>query len=306
MTKLPSMPLYVDDFEAATSHLTPEEDGIYNRLLRLCWRSPDCMVPDDDGWLMRRLRLDVDTFERVARSVIAEFFTRQNGRIFQKRQRQEFLHVTALVKKRKESGSKGGRSKALKAKDIDPSKASDLPEANDKQNGGEPLAPTPTSTTTVLKEEEGARAREADFLISVREAVGIDPADVPRFWTGPQAAEHLERWKAMGLTEAEVIAEAKASRAKNPDPPDGPKALDRWMEQAVKAKTAATAPLPEGGKAQAAAKAPMSPEKRLEFFAEMINGPGHVPPSMITNTVRDALLAAKLVTPEKMRERGIR
>lgn len=75
-----------------------------------------------------------------------------------------------------------------------------------------------------IKEEEGARAREAEFLISVREAVGIDPADIPRFWIGPQAAEHLERWKAMGLTKAEIIAEAKASRGKNLEPPDGPKA----------------------------------------------------------------------------------
>jgi hypothetical protein len=34
----------------------------------------------------------------------------------------------------------------------------------------------------------------------------------------------------MGLTEAKIIAEAKVSRGKNPEAPDGPKALDRWME----------------------------------------------------------------------------
>lgn len=307
MTKLPSMPLYVDDFEAATSHLTPEEDGIYNRLLRLCWRSPECMVPDDEGWLMRRLRLDPDTFERVARSVIAEFFTCRDGRIFQKRQRQEFLHVTALVKKRKESGARGGRAKALKSKDIDVGKPSDLPEANDKQNDGKPLAPTPTSTST-LKEEEGARAREADFLISVRAALGMDPSDYPPYWTGPTAEAHVERWKGFGLSEADIIAEAKASRAKNPEPPDGPKGLDRWMERAAKAKAAATAPMPEGltGKAAAAPpKAPSTPEERLAWYAGKINGAGYFAPNGASPQLCRALLDAGLVTPEKLRERGL-
>ena len=35
MSQLPYFPLYPTDFEADTSHLTLEEDGAYNRLLRL-------------------------------------------------------------------------------------------------------------------------------------------------------------------------------------------------------------------------------------------------------------------------------
>ncbi|MCP5097247.1 MAG: YdaU family protein, partial [Chloroflexi bacterium] len=34
---LPYFPMYPTDFEADTSHLTLEEDGAYNRLLRLMW-----------------------------------------------------------------------------------------------------------------------------------------------------------------------------------------------------------------------------------------------------------------------------
>lgn len=79
MTELPSMPLYVDDYEADTAHLTPEEDGIYNRLLRLCWRSPECMVPDDETWLRRKLRVDQACWERACLPVIEEFFTCKNG-----------------------------------------------------------------------------------------------------------------------------------------------------------------------------------------------------------------------------------
>lgn len=33
---LPYFPLYVDDYEADTPHLTLEEDGAFSRLLRLC------------------------------------------------------------------------------------------------------------------------------------------------------------------------------------------------------------------------------------------------------------------------------
>ena len=78
---LPYFNLYPSDFEAKTSHLTLEEDGAYNRLLRLCWMTPGCSLPDDDAWIMRRMRVDAETYERVVRVVLDEFFTRSNGRV---------------------------------------------------------------------------------------------------------------------------------------------------------------------------------------------------------------------------------
>ena len=70
---LPYFPMYPTDFEAKTSHLTLEEDGAYNRLLRLMWMTPGCSLPDSDAWIMRRMRCDADTFERVVLVVIDEF-----------------------------------------------------------------------------------------------------------------------------------------------------------------------------------------------------------------------------------------
>lgn len=304
MADLSYMPFYIDDYEAHTAHLTPEEDGIYMRLLRLCWRSPDCMVPDDQAWLMRKLRIDAECWNRSAAVVIEEFFTAKNGRLFQKGQHKVFNRVSAITDARKKAGSKGGKAKALKGKENDPSKATDLPEANDQQKESKDLA-SKTKAKTKDKEEEGAQARETDFLISVRQAVGIGSTDIPKFWTGPMAERHVGMWLTWGLTEAEVVAEAKASRINQPEPPDGPKALDRRMSQAVKAKDAASAPAPERAKAQATPKVHMSPEKRLQDWADRINGNDYIPPSMITNTMRDALLAAGLVTPERLRERQI-
>lgn len=78
---LPFFNLYPRDFEADTSHLTLEEDGAYNRLIRLCWMTPGCSLPDDDAWIMRRMRVDAETFERVVRVVLDEFFTRSGGRV---------------------------------------------------------------------------------------------------------------------------------------------------------------------------------------------------------------------------------
>ena len=106
---IPYIPLYVADFEADTAHLSLEEDGAYNRLLRLCWRTPGCSVPDDDAWIMRRLRVDAETFQRAVAPVIAEFFKRSKGRLFSPRLSREFERINALHDKRVAAGKKGGR-----------------------------------------------------------------------------------------------------------------------------------------------------------------------------------------------------
>lgn len=111
MYKPPFMPLYVDDFEADTTHLSLEEDGVYNRLLRLCWRTAGCSLPDDPKWISRRLRVDIETYHRLVEPILREFFHRENGRVFQGRQRREFQAVCESYKKRASAGAKGGRAR---------------------------------------------------------------------------------------------------------------------------------------------------------------------------------------------------
>lgn len=324
MNKLPSMPLYVDDYEAATAHLTLEEDGVYSRLLRICWRSPNCEAPDDKTWLMRKLRADEACWERACVPVIEEFFTRKNGKIFQKRQKEEFFYVSSMVAAKKAAGAKGGKSKALKAKGMASSTASDLPEAESKQRNGVALAPTPTPTPTIRKEEEDAHAREAsqDFedhpadaapppppsvapgvLADIRQAVGIQPHAAGAYWSDATLTVHVEAWRSHGLTDDQIIAEATASRAKNPDPPDGPKALDRWMQAAANAKR--NAPAHGQPKPAKAETKPASPEDRMKFFAEWVNGDRYVPPSAITIQMAHSLLDAGLVTLERLKAKGV-
>ena len=163
MSDLPSMPLFVDDFEAHTNHLTLEEDGAYNRLLRLCWRQSECSVPDDRAWIMRRMRCDAATYDRLVQPIIEEFFTRSDGRIWQKRQRREHAYVLNKIDARKQAGSKGGKAKALKTKKTDASKTTNLPEQNSSKTLAPTLTltptPTPTSDTNVSEKTRRRAAR---------------------------------------------------------------------------------------------------------------------------------------------------
>jgi len=127
MSTHPYIPLYVDDFDAATTHLTIEEDGVYSRLLRLCWRTPGCSVPNDPTWIARKIRLSADDFERVARPVIEEFFRVQRGRLVQKRLKAEYDDITRKKTARVNAGKKGGAAKALKTGDDSSGNATGLP-----------------------------------------------------------------------------------------------------------------------------------------------------------------------------------
>lgn len=170
---LPHLPLFVDDYEAATAHLTIEEDGAYMRLLRLCWRSPRCTIPDDPEWIMRRMRVDQATYERVVAPIINEFFKRARGRIYQKRLLQVFAFGVEKKQRRSEAGKKGGIAKALKTKKTLPSKATVLPQANGKQNSSlhtipdnnppTPLEPDGKKNPGYAFEGRTIRLNQADF-----------------------------------------------------------------------------------------------------------------------------------------------
>lgn len=148
MSGLPYFPLYPTDFEADTSHLTLEEDGAYNRLLRLMWMTPGCSLPDDDAWIMRRMRCDAETFARVVAPVLAEFFSRAKGRVFSPRLSREFDAASGTHAKRVESGKKGGRKpKPLKNNDT---------EASPALGGPKQPEPEPYRDTEAIASDAGA------------------------------------------------------------------------------------------------------------------------------------------------------
>lgn len=123
MSKIPYIPIYIDDYEGHTAHLSLEEDGIYFRLIRLSWRTPGCSLPNDAKWIARRMRVsDAEYIEKI-KPIITEFFTVKRGRILQKRLVSEFGKAKSNFEARSKAGKKGGRPKSLKNNETDKSGA---------------------------------------------------------------------------------------------------------------------------------------------------------------------------------------
>jgi uncharacterized protein YdaU (DUF1376 family) len=148
---LPYFRLYPTDYEAKTAHLNLLEDGAYFRLLRLCWMTPRCSLPDDEAWIMRRVRAHTDEEKEAVRFVLSEYFRRENQRVYSNRLMQEFEHAQSRHDAARENGMKGGRkTKALKTKETEQSgrlaekkQTGKLKKANQNQNQNHNNPPTP-------------------------------------------------------------------------------------------------------------------------------------------------------------------
>ncbi len=115
--------MYPTDYEAKTSHLTIAEDGAYFRLIRLCWMTPGCTLPNDEAWILRRARARTDEEIEAVCAVLDEFFTVQEGRLVNSRLLEEWAAANERHERRKNAGSKGGSAKALKINKTAPSNA---------------------------------------------------------------------------------------------------------------------------------------------------------------------------------------
>lgn len=163
-----------------------------------------------------------------------------------------------------------------------------------------------------VKEEEDAQARDSDFdrfFAELLSALGLDPAALPGWWQGWPAQLHVRRWcDDLRLTEDRILEVATASRRTHPNPPDGPKALDRVMERAAR-QDAQAASTKQGSTSRRRRESDPTPlpsmDDRAAFYAGLVNSDSFLPANMISNSIRDAMLARGLVTPERLRERGV-
>jgi len=166
-----------------------------------------------------------------------------------------------------------------------------------------------------VKEEEDARARDSDFDRFFTDLLGTlgfaSNARLPAWWQGGPARLHIRRWiDELGLSEDQIVEVATETRRDHPNPPDGPKALDRFMERAAQRDAQAAAA--EGGRRNAKLRhkrddgPPPSADELAAFYAGLVNSDGLLPANTISNTMRDAMLARGLVTAERLRMRGVR
>lgn len=77
--KLPFFPFYPRDYTADTMHLSLAEHGAYLQLMMLCWNSPNCQIPADVTWIMKRLRCTPGEFENHVEPVLKEFFLQSDN-----------------------------------------------------------------------------------------------------------------------------------------------------------------------------------------------------------------------------------
>lgn len=218
MAGLPYMPLYVDDFEADTPHLTLEEDGAYNRLLRLCWRTSGCSLPNDPKWIARRMRVSIDTYHALVEPLLKEFFTVENGRVFQKRQREEWRKANSTSKKRAESGRKGGMArKSMETKETGESPATDLLK--------------PGSSIQYQYQNHSQNHNTGTLEGEILSLIGLEPGRVSASSPWAYLSESVKRWReefcledADILNVVRMVAGRKVSRGKELTPSyfDGP------------------------------------------------------------------------------------
>jgi len=149
MSAPPYMPLYVADYLADTTHLSTLEHGAYCLLLMSMWRAGGSL-PNDPAKLAKFARMTSAQWARVEATVM-QFFTVGNGEVIQSRLAREIDKHANVVRQRRESGSKGGKAKALK--DNVPTVAS----AN-----GLPCQPEPELELKV-REKESLSPRAKDF-----------------------------------------------------------------------------------------------------------------------------------------------
>ena len=165
-----------------------------------------------------------------------------------------------------------------------------------------------------VKEEEDAQARDSDFDRFFAELLGAlgfaANTSLPSWWQGWPARLHVRRWiDDLGLSEDRIVEVATETRSDHPNPPDGPKALDRFMERAAQRDAQAAAANISALKSRRIRKTygkpPPSSDELAEFYAAKVNSDEYLPANMISNAMCEAMLARRLVTAERLRQRGV-
>lgn len=243
-------PLFPTDFDADTGHLSFAEDGAYNRLLRLSWRCPEAKMPDDLDWICRKARAVTAEDRALIEAILSEFFTREKGKVFQRRLVAEWVKANEAHSRRVAAGKEGGAAKSRKTKENTSSNAKAIPEqcsSNHNHNHNhkeqqprarEAVSPDRGGDNSTAKPESGLDAKpgavrvaaqpetqseRAERRVKLLSAMGVGPDGIagPSRFVGTEAdMVEADKWAALGLSTDEqcrLISERmERMRRKNP------------------------------------------------------------------------------------------
>lgn len=119
MGAFPTIPFWVDRFRSGTAHLDDAQVGLYLRLLMLIWDSPNCKIPNEDGWIAHKLNRTPELF----RPLIREFCKSDGNWITQKKLFKEWK----WVKEKGRIGRDAAKARWDKEKDVSGRNAGAMP-----------------------------------------------------------------------------------------------------------------------------------------------------------------------------------
>lgn len=115
--RMPYIPLYVDDYQRDTRHLSAEEHGVYLLLLMAAWASPSASLPDDDHMLAGLAKLSAAKWKKIKPVVMAFWdFDGRSKKWAQKRLKKE--RRLAVDRKQKSADAAATRWKDNKKGDA--------------------------------------------------------------------------------------------------------------------------------------------------------------------------------------------
>lgn len=212
------------DWDFGTTDLSLEMEAALLRIINAT-HTHKAPVPDNDRVLAGLFRVSTRKARALVQALIdAGKLRREDGRLINDRSIRDLKQRGFISELRAECGAKGGRNRT--ACQDNTLNSLETPQA---------IASAREEKTKVEKKIEAAATREreneADQLhAEVMAAVGLNGGTIPTHWLPPAATMHVWRWITdLGLTPVQVIEAARSSRAQHPEPPNGPKALDRVM-----------------------------------------------------------------------------
>ncbi len=122
----------IADYALHASHLTPEEDGIYRRLLDHYYDT-EMPIPKETHPVIRRLRLE--TYSDTVGLILKEFFVLQDDGWHNLRADEEIELYNKKAETARENGKKGGRPKKNKHLTDNQDKTTSVSTANQEKTG---------------------------------------------------------------------------------------------------------------------------------------------------------------------------
>lgn len=272
MAEFPALPIWTDSFIADTVHCSPEQVGVYIRMLIASWRTRACTLPDNDQRLAFIAGVSLKKWKSM-RPFMAEFFIVENGEWSQKNLLKVRKKVRGLSKRGADAANARWNDNPLNNNDQEENK-----------HESSICLPDASKTKTKLDEEEDDAGAGPSLRERILTAIGADPASGLMGPNGRQFGRkedmvHVARWQSgLGLTDDEIVAVAGEVTARLKEPMMSFKLLERDMTRLAIAKTAPPIELPDppppiqiqpGGLQDAARREPAGREGR--YGAERLN-----------------------------------